>query len=401
MKVEPVARRAIALPLLALAAFMALSCQSHSSPPPPPSRGPRSTSSQGASPGASPAPAAASSGSSAAAEAESHLLAARDALDANHLTEAIKVYVAVLGIGDEDPAASDAAAKADNELTKIASRLSLEVHESWLDPEGRQIVQSTRSIGKAGAIQPSVYLYENYGTGKAPVADATLVFEFASNAGDLSAFVDTDAYGMANTNLTRIADPAKTAVIRVYPLFRSRGRTYAFRSLAREFTYQPPSNSVLLISLVESGSSPLPGVLTPDILAPQLKAAGLDVLPVSGSASREAFKSALAGDAAVLAGLASGGRAGFIMLVFIDIHDVQQYEYKGKKYELYSAYARATARLTRNDGTIVHTIALERIKGDGGTADKAVDACARAASQELAETLKAESSKIKLAVDRS
>jgi hypothetical protein len=30
-----------------------------------------------------------------------------------------------------------------------------------------------------------------------------------------------------------------------------------------------------------------------------------------------------------------------------------------------------------------------------------VDACARAASQELAETIKAESSKIKLAVDRS
>jgi len=401
MKVEPVARRAIALPLLALAALMALSCQSQSSPPPPPSPGSGSTSSQGAAPGASPAPAAASSGSSAAAEAESHLLAARDALDANHLTEAIKAYVAVLSIGAEDAAAAAAAAKADAELTKIASRLSLEVHESWLDPEGRQIVQSTRSIGKAGAIQPSVYLYENYGTGKAPVADATLVFEFTSNAGDLSAFVDTDAYGMANTNLTRIADPAKTAVIRVYPLFRSRGRTYAFRSLAREFTYQPPGNSVLLVSLVESGSGPLPGLLTPDILAPQLKAAGLDVLPVSGSASREAFKSALAGDAAVLAGLASGGRAGFIMLVFIDIHDVQQYEYKGKKYELYSAYARATARLTRNDGTIVHTIALERIKGDGGTADKAVDACARAASQELAETLKAESSKIKLAVDRS
>ena len=64
--------------------------------------------------------------------------------------------------------------------------------------------------------------------------DASLVFEFSANSGSLTAFVTTDSYGMANTNVTKVLDAAKPAIIRAYPLFKSRGYSYAFSGVSRD-----------------------------------------------------------------------------------------------------------------------------------------------------------------------
>jgi hypothetical protein len=354
-----------------------------------------------ASPKPSPAPSPQAAGNSeASAEAKGLLKLALDALDANHLAEAIKNYVAVLAIADSDASAEAEAVKARAELTKIASRLSVEPQETWLGPDGSQIGSTTRGIGKPGALQPSVYLYENYGAGKAPVPDAPLVFEFSANSGALTAFVTTDSFGMANTNVTKVQDAAKPAIIRVYPLFKSRGFSYAFSGVSREFAYLPPVNSVIVASLSESKAGMLANSLTTDLIAPGLKEAGLEVLPFAGSAARNDFLAALGGGAEAVARLNGSTRAGYLLLVYVEVHNVVQQEYKGKKYNLFQAQARGSARLLRSDGTILHSIALESLRGDGGDEVRAVDACYRAADQALVDALKKDAPAIRQALSK-
>jgi hypothetical protein len=307
-----------------------------------------------------------------------------------------------MAVAEESPFSKnlEASQKAIAELTKIGSRLSLEPGEAWLQADGTQMAGSTRSVGKDQGLQPTVYLYENFGGAKSPVADAPLAFEFSANSGSLNAFVTTDAYGKANTAVAKIQDPSKAAVIRAYPLFKAKGKAYAFTSIAREFTYLPPSNGVLVFSLDESPQGALGNSLTPDILAPYLKDSGLEALPKAGVADRDAFLAAYRGDRNAIARLAQDAKSGYLMLVYVEVFDVQQYEYKGKKYELYSAYARANARLIRADGTVLHSIALEKVKGDGGSSSKAVTAAYQASHEELAARLKAEARDIKEALSR-
>ncbi len=375
----------MALAAVAAMAFAA-SCQSGA---PAPSSAP--------SPAASPPPTRTES-PAAREEAEKLLSLAVDAIDANHLSEAIKDYVAVLAIAEGDAGAAAAALKAEAELTRIGARLSLEPKESWLAKDGTQVQGSTRAIGKDVALQPSVYLYENYGAGKAPVPDASIAFEFVENGGVLTPFAATDAYGMANANVSRLNDPSKGAVIRAYPVFRVRGRAYAFRSVSRDFAYLPPATTVVVASLSESSLGALKDSLTPEFLSPTLKDAGLDVLPKAGSADRDAFMAAFGGSPAALATLNAEARAGYLLLVFVDVYSVSQVEYDGKKYNLFTAYANASARLMRPDGTVLSTFAAAKVRGDAGDAAQAVDACNKAANAAIAESMKAEAGKIKAAL---
>lgn len=309
-------------------------------------------------------------------EAALFLEKAREAQDNNHLTEAIQAYITVLSIAAGNPgstAAADAARAAETELTRIGTRLSIEPQEVWLDPSGKQISGSTRSIGKETSLQPAVYLYENFGSGKAPIPDAPIFFEFVENSGIMNGFVSTDAFGRANTALLKVADSSKPATVRATPVFKSRGYAYAFKTAMRDFNYLPPSNTVLALSLSRSELGNVPNSLTTDIIAPQLKAIGLQVLPLAGQLRQESFLSALQGDTASIASLLSQAKAGYLLLVFVELDSIKQYEYQGKLYNMYSAYGKANLRLMRPDGTIVFSFAIERIKGDGGTRAKAVD----------------------------
>jgi hypothetical protein len=323
---------------------------------------------------------------------------ARDAMDNNHLTEAIKAYITVLAISEQNSAlkkAAEASKQAQTELTKIGTRLSIEPNEAWLESTGKQLGESTRNIGQSASLQPAVYLYENFGSGKAPIADAPIAFEFVENSGTMNGFVNTDSFGRANTTILKLTDPSKPATIRAQPVFKSRGYSYSFKNVFRDFNYLPPANTVLALSLSRSELGTIENSLSSDIMAPELKSIGLQVVPAAGSLQKDAFLAAFQGDGQAVLKLLAQAKASYLLLVFIDLDSVKQYEYQGKLYNMYSAYGKALLRLIRSDGTIVYSIPIEKLKGDGGTKSKAVDAAIIQANDQLVKGLNANLSSVR------
>ena len=319
-----------------------------------------------------PALPAAQQDTAALAEMDGLLAKARDSADSNHLSEAIRGFVSVIAVYDEGPS-PERRAKAETaaaELAKIGGRLSLEPAGEWVDPKGTQLAGATRSAGKEGGLNPAVYLFESFGMGKSPVPDASIYFEFVKNAGSLVQLVTTDAYGKANTTIARIDEPGKEAVVRAYPLFRARGKAYAFKSVFRDFAYLPPANVAKVAALESSelGAADNPQVV--DALISALKPLGLQLSPLNGKLAPEAFRQAFGGDAKALADL--GGGASYTAFVLAEVADIRQMELNGVKYNIFTAATKLTFRLVRADGTAVYALPLEAVKGQGGTREAAV-----------------------------
>jgi len=328
------------------------------------------------------APSGAQSASpSPVSEMSAYLAKAQDAADSNHLAEAIRSYIAVLAIAEESPS-PDAKAKADlasAQLQRIGTRLSLEPAGEWLDAKGTQVAGDARGLGKDGGLSPAVYLFENFGTGKSPVGDAPIYFQFAKNSGSLMSFVTTDAYGKANTTVAKLDMPGKDAVIRAFPLFKSRGKTYAFQSVFRDFAYLPPSNVVKVLALESSelGVSDNPG--TVDSVATALKQTGLQILPFNAKLATEDFRKAYAGEPKALRSLGVTASSPYAAFVLVEVAPARQMELNGKKYNIFTAAAPVSFRLVRADGSIVYSLPVDGVKGQGGTRDAAIaDAFKRA-----------------------
>jgi len=334
-----------------------------------------------------PAAEAAQSASATATEIDSLLARARDAEDSNHLSEAIRAYVSVIAIYEEGaaPEAQARAEEAAKALARIGGSLSLEPAGEWVDAKGAQVAGSTRKAGKEGGMAPSVYLFESFGAGKSPVADAPIYFEFVKNTGSLVQVVATDAYGKANTTIAKIDEPGKEAVIRAYPLFRARGKTYAFRSVFRDFAYLPPANVARVVALERSelGASDNPQVV--DSAIATLKPAGLQLAPYNGKLAPDTFRLAFGGDAAALASL--GADAPYTAFILVEASDLRQMELNGKKYNIFTSAATATFRLVRSDGTVVFALPLDPVKGQGGTREAAVSDGFRRAREALTPAL--------------
>jgi hypothetical protein len=206
----------------------------------------------------------------------------------------------------------------------------------------------------------------------------------------MNAFANTDSFGRANANLLKLDSGADSAIIRATPVFKSRGFTYAFKSVFLDFSYLPPSNTLLAMSLSESELGVEANSLAADVLAPELKAVGLQVAPSSGGAQREAFMAAYQGDGAAVSSLLSSSGASYLLLVYIDVDSIRQIEYNGKLYNLFSAYGKAAMRLIASDGTIVHTIPIEGLKGDGGNKADSVKKAYAQAQEALLSRLREE-----------
>jgi hypothetical protein len=376
-RAHPILAATAAPLLLALA-----SCTSFSSAPPPAPPSPVAASAVSA-PALAPAhdpidapspPLPASSGSdeSALAEMDALLSRSRDAADSNHLSEAIRGYVSVIAIYEEAPSAARRA-KAEGaaaELAKIGGRLSLEPSNEWMDSAGTQVAALTRGVGKDNALNPSVYLFESFGMGKSPVPDAPIYFEFVKNSGSMVPMVTTDAYGKANTTVARVDAPGTEAVVRAYPLYRARGKAYAFKSVFRDFTYLPPSNvaKVAALETSEYGASENPQVV--DTVIAALKPAGLQLSPYNGKLAPDVFARAFGGDAQALADFGAG--ASYTAFALVEASDIRQTELNGVKYNIFTAMTKVTFRLVRSDGTVVYSLPLDSIKSQGGTREAAV-----------------------------
>jgi hypothetical protein len=334
------------------------------------------------------------------AEMDGYMSKALDALDSNHLSEAIRSYVAVLALAGDSPSAAAKAKAADAEaaLARIATRLTLEPSSEWIDPKGSQIAGSSRSLGKDGGLSPAVYLFESFGTGKSPVADAPIFFQFAKNKGSLVALVTTDAYGKANTTVAKLDEPGKEAVIRAYPVFRSKGRDYAFQGVFRDFAYLPPANAakVIVLESSELGSSDNPK--TVDAVVGALKPLGLELTPLNGKLQADNFRKAFGGDAGALASLGVGGGSPYAALVLVEVESARQMEMNGKKYNIFTARASTTFRLVRANGSVVMSLQLDSIKGQGGTLEASVADALRQAGQAIGPALSDRQADIKKAI---
>src|SRR5208282_3445847 len=235
---------------------------------------------------------AAAAATPALAEMDSYLAKAQDAADSNHLSEAIRSYVTVLALADTSPS-PDAKSKADQasaELARIGSRLTLEPASEWVDPKGTQIAASSRSLGKDGGLSPAVYLYENYGTGKSPVADAPVYFQFVKNSGSL----------------------------------------VAFQAVFRDFAYLPPANVVRVIALESSELGVSDSPRTVDPAAAVLKQTGLEVLPFNAKLAPDDFRDAYSGQAKALAALGVDAASPYAAFVLVEVAPARQMELNGK-----------------------------------------------------------------------
>jgi hypothetical protein len=322
-------------------------------------------------------------------EMGSYLSKAQDAADSNHLTEAIRSYVTVLALAEESPSA-EAKAKADAalaELSRIGTRLSLEPAGEWVDAKGAQIAGASRSLGKEGGLSPAVYLFENFGSGKSPVADAPIYFEFVKNSGSLVPFVSTDAYGKANTTVARLDEPGSAAVIRAYPVFKARGKVFAFQSVTRDFAYLPPVNVIRLFALESSELGVSDNPRSVDAAAQPLKQAGLQVLPYNAKLADADFRGAYAGDAKSLAALGVDRASPYAGLVLVEVAPARQMELNGKKYNIFTAVAGLNFRLLRLDGSIAFSLPLDGFKGQGGTKEAAIADAFKRASDALGPEL--------------
>ncbi len=311
---------------------------------------------------------------SAEAEAGAFLAKAREAEDSQHLAEAIRSYVAAIAIFEESPlpATRAIADKAASALQKIGQRLSIEPAGEWLDARGSQISASTRNLGKGRSPFPSVYLFENFGAGKSPVADAPIFFEFVKNSGSLLPLVSTDAYGKSNTTIARIDEPGKEAVIRAYPLFRVRGKSYAFRSVFRDFSYLPPAPVARVFALETTPLGARDNPQSVDAVATALKPLGLAILPFNGKLAPEAFMRAFGGDTSSLATLGASIEAPYTAFVLVEAREPRQMELNGVKYNIFTSAVDASFRLVRAEGTIVFALPLSGLKGQGGTPEAAL-----------------------------
>ncbi|MGA2544915.1 MAG: hypothetical protein ABSF43_00025 [Rectinemataceae bacterium] len=336
------------------------------------------------------APAAADSGSpSSLEEMKSYLAKAQDAADSNHLSEAIRSYVTVLVLADESPS-PEAKANADRasaELSRIGTRLTLEPSGEWVDPKGAQIAGTSRGLGKEGGLSPAVYLFENFGSGKSPVADAPIFFQFVKNSGSLVAFVTTDAYGKANTTVAKLDEPGSDVVIRAFPVFKARGKSYAFQSVFRDFAYLPPVNVVKVLALESSELGVSDSPRTVDPAAAALKQAGLQVLPFNAKLIPDDFRAAYGGNVKALAALGVDAASPYAAFVLVDVAAARQLELNGKTYNIFTAVAVLNFRLVRSDGSIVFSLSSDGIKGQGNAKEAAVSDAYKRAGESIARAL--------------
>jgi len=336
------------------------------------------------------------------AEMGSYLAKAQDAADSNHLAEAIRSYVTVLALAEESPS-PEAKAKAESaaaELAKIGTRLSLEPSGEWVDAKGSQLAGSSRRLGREGGLSPSVYLFENFGSGKSPVADAPIYFQFLKNSGSLVSFVNTDAYGKANTNVAKLEEPGSEALIRAFPVFKARGKSYAFQSVFRDFAYTPPANVIKLMALESSELGASDNPRSVDAAAQVLKQAGLQVQPYNAKLADEDFRKAYGGDSGALTSLGIDASSPYAGLVLVEVAAAKQVELNGKKYNIFTAMASLNLRLLRSDGTVLFTLPMDGVKGQGSSKEVAIGDAFRRAAEALGPALRKRLEEIKSSLSK-
>ncbi len=78
------------------------------------------------------------------------------------------------------------------------------------------------------------------------------------------------------------------------------------------------------------------------------------------------------GKSKALASLGVDAGSPYAAFVLVEVAPSRQMELNGKKYNIFTAAARLNFRLVRSDGSIVYSLPIDEIKGQGGTQEAAV-----------------------------
>ncbi len=321
------------------------------------------------------------------AEVDAYLSKALEAIDAKHLSEAIRSYVAVLSIAEDYSSLYSKEREARAALSRIGTRLSLEPSSDWTDEKGTQLAGSTRDLARGFAPAPAVFLFESFGELKSPVADAPITFRFERNSGALLSSVATDAYGKANSSVASLVEPGKEAVIRAYPEFTALGLSYTFTDLFRDFAYLPSVNAARIAALERSEFGPSDDPKSIAAVTGALEPLGIELSPHNGKLAEAIFLDAFGGKGSALVSLGLSDSLPYAAFAFVEVATARQMEYDGKKYEIYTASAEISFRIVRSDGSLLFSLRPESAQGKGGSREAAVADAYRRSSEALSAAL--------------
>jgi len=309
-------------------------------------------------------------------------------LDQGAFSEGITQLVAVLAEAQNAGSSPEAEAlkqRAETELGKVRAGLSLEAGVEWLDDKKNQLSASSIEVGSPAGLNPSVLVTLNFGTGKALVPGAPVMFEFAKGSGLLTAMVNTNDYGQANCAIARLDKPNEETIVRASVVYKVKGLSYAFQGVSRDFVYVPPARRATILVLERAGDKAQSDPLILDAVYQQLKKISFDFSQYNGVLLGDQFIRVFGGDPGAIRSMGLQKEVSYLVMALNDCYYVNQVELQGKKYNIWKSKAQATTRIIRvQDGKIMYSLSVDFTEGQGGN----VEGASRAALQGAADLMR-------------
>ncbi|GAB1484447.1 hypothetical protein MASR2M78_32650 [Treponema sp.] len=342
---------------------------------------------------------------------------AQSALDTNHPVEALRHLVGLLALDTDTKAETDTdraneraelVRSADAKINAIGAALSLEPNDEWLE-QGQQVAESMRRLAKGTARMPSARLVANYDFGKSVVADAPIRFSFIDGGGELINQANTDANGSVRTSVRTVAKADAPAVIRAMLVVTNRGKTRTFPEVFLDFSYLLPSRSARVFALERSQFmssqevASLQAARSPllDATLRGLEGSELDLLATDSTTDDKTFNLLMNGDLVSIQKLAFEGPkpVSYLVLSLTEYSKPRQMVLQGKTYDIFTVDAQAQVRVLRQDGSPAFSRPLLRVRGQGGTAESAIQAALELARTAVEKDLRSEVVAIRSALD--
>jgi hypothetical protein len=284
---------------------------------------------------------------------------------------------------------------AETELTKIAAGLEMEPGTEWVDANKNQISASSIDVGTDGAINPSVILTYNFGSGKALITGAPIYFEFVQGSGLLTNFVTTNDYGQANCSIARMDNPNSENIVRAFLEYRIKGYSYAFPGITKDFVFVPPARKATILVMEKAGERIQDDPVILDSVYNRLKDMAFDFSQYNGVLLGDAFMNVFGGDPDAIRSMGLEKEVSYLVMVLNDGYYVNQVELGGQKYNIFKSQTTATTRIIRvSDGKIMYSGTVQGVGGQGGSEDKAVLDGFRKAAEAMAEKLETDYAEI-------
>lgn len=303
-------------------------------------------------------------------EINTYLKKAQEALDMNHLHEAVKLYISAL-LRAEKYAVQGKIQEITDILNKVGAKFTIEPSDVWKSNAEKPITGNSFWAAQAKGIMPALYIYENFGFGKSPLQDVPIRFEFIENNGTLVPTVFSDAKGFATTTISGIQDPKRAVRIRAFPIVTNEGYSYAFKTVYYDFIYIPAPFVVLVYTMEKVGSSVGTYARNMETISQTLKTVPLQPVLMQEAVNANNFLAALQGDVSKIT-VPKALNPDLYALFYIEIKEPYQYS---ASYKIFLCMGSVTVRIMTRDGGVLTSMVLTDIKGSGRDEASAIESC--------------------------